>query len=222
MINSNKTIKIDTKTVEKFLSTLEIEEIENIMLTTDVEINYSGKEHGDHQADYYYMKLYNHPPHAKLAEILLPKLKSLLDPRIYIDDCHIMNSFKPYMPHSDTLTPVPGDGYSHAWTIIIPLDDYNSNTFIFEEECLWTKSVMEWVEKENIKPKFSIGDHIYKTYFTHSDRQQFDYLTIHDIFPWRKGWLNATSRTRFHSSDNYLARGLKSKRAIVMWTSLPI
>lgn len=215
-----KMTDIATKTIEKFLSESEIDEIENIVCSTEVEINQSGKEHGDHQADYYYIKLYDHEPHSRISEILLPKLKSLLNSKIYIDDCHIMNSFKPYIPHSDTLTPVPRDGYKHAWTIIIPLSDYYSNTFIFEEECSWSKSVMEWVKKENIKPKFAVSEHIYKTYFSHSDRKQFDYLTIHDIFPWRKGWLNATSRTRFHSSDNFLARGISSKRAIVMWTSL--
>jgi len=120
------------------------------------------------------------------------------------------------------LTPEPREGYSHAWTIIIPLDDYDSNTFIFEEKCSWTKDVQEWVNREKIQPKYAISDDLYKRYFSHSRKEDFDYLTIHDIFPWRKGWLSATDRSRFHTSDNFLAKGLKSKRAFVIWSTIPI
>jgi hypothetical protein len=215
-------INIKTVTVEKFLSNKEIELIENIMKTTEIEVNNSGKEHGNHMADYFYVKLYNHQPHKEIADLLIPRIKNLLHADVYIDDCHIMESFIPYIPHSDLLTPVPPDGYREAWTIIIPLDDYNSSTFIFEEECPWTKSVIEWAKTDKIIPKNAISDHMYNTYFTHSDKEQYKYLTIHDIFPWRKGWLNATSRARFHTSDNYKGKGLQGKRGIVMWTSLPI
>lgn len=214
-------ININTVTVEKFLSNDEIDLIEKIIKSTEIETNKSGSEHGNHMADYHYIKLYDYSPHKIIADLLLPRIKSLLSEQIYIDDCHIMESFKPYTPHSDALTPVPQQGYKEAWTIIIPLDDFFSNTFIFEEECPWTKSVKEWVYKENIQPKNAISDHMYKTYFSHSDKKEFEYLTIHDIFPWRKGWLNATNRNRFHMSDNYLNRGLKKKRGIVMWTSIP-
>jgi len=214
-------MNIDTKVVEKFLSGEEIFLIEEIVKLTEIKTGLSGVEHGKHHADYHYINLYNHEPHQEISELLLPRLKKILHDQIYIDDCHIMDSVVPYTPHSDTLTPVPRDGYDHAWTIIIPLDDYFSNTFMFEEQCTWTKSVTEWVTKEKILPRYSISDDLYRRYFTHSIRSEFDYLTIHDVFPWRKGWLSATSRTRFHCSDNYLARGIKMKRAIVMWTSLP-
>lgn len=214
-------MKIDTKVVDKFLSNEEINEIETIVKTTKVTTGLSGVEHGMYHADYHYINLYDHEPHRKIADILLPKLYDVLHKDIYIDDCHIMDSVQPYTPHSDTLTPVPRAGYKHAWTLIIPLDDYFSNTFMFEEECTWTKSVTEWVTKEKILPKYSISDDLYNRYFTHSIRSEFDYLTIHDMFPWRKGWLSATSRTRFHCSDNYLSRGIKMKRALIMWTSLP-
>ena len=212
---------IDTKIVENFLTTDEISAIEVIMKNTDVEINQSGMEHGLHLADYHYIKLYDYEPHRVISNILLPRLQKLLHKDIYIDDCHIMNSLQPYTPHSDTLTPKPREGYKHGWTIIIPLDNYNSNTFIFEEKCNWTKDVQEWVKKEKIKPKNVISNDLYNRYFTHSLQKDFDYLTIHDVFPWRKGWLNATDRCRFHASDNYLAKGLTTKRGIVMWTSLP-
>jgi hypothetical protein len=213
--------KIFTKTVANFLTDSEIKEIENIMQTTNFMSNASGAEHGHHQADYHYIDLYNDGKHLRISEILLPKLTKLFHPKLYIDDCHIMESFEPYTPHTDTLTPVPRDGYTYGWTFIIPLDDYNSNTFMFEEECTWTKNVQIWAQKENILPKDTISDDLYQRYFTHADRNDFRYLTFHDMFPWRKGWLSATSRARFHSSDDYKAKGHLLKRAIVMWTSLP-
>lgn len=214
-------INIETKTSEKFLSDIEINEINRVMSTTEVEVNYSGLEHGTHFANYYYMKLYDHEPHKQLADILLPKIKSWLHNDIYIDDCHIIETIKPYGIHSDVLTPVPMDGYTEAWTVIIPLDDFNTNTFIFEERCRWTKSVIEWVNTEKVMKVNRISDNMYNTYFNHTNREEVRFLTIHDFFPWRKGWANATSRERFHCSDNYPAKGLKSKRAIVMWTSIP-
>lgn len=212
---------INTKTIEKFLTDDEISEIETIVKTTEINTGLSGIEHGAHHADYHYINLYDHAPHGTIADMLLPRLRNALHNDIYIDDCHIMDSVQPYTFHSDTLTPVPREGYKHAWTIIIPLDDYFSNTFMFEEECPWSKSVTEWVTKEKILPKYAISDDFYQRYFTHCERNEANYLTIHEIFPWRKGWFSATSRTRFHCSDNYLARGIKMKRAIVMWTSLP-
>jgi hypothetical protein len=214
-------MNIDTKTIEKFLSDLEIDKIKQIMELHNIHTGRSGEEHNDHQANYHYIQLYDYDPHKEIANILLPKIREALSEHIYIDDCHIMDSFKPYTPHSDTLTPAPKEGYNHAWTLIIPLDDYFSNTFMFEEKCPWTKNVTEWVTKEKILPKYAISDHMYQQYFTHSEKNEFNYLTIHDIFPWRKGWFSATNRARFHCSDNYLARGIKMKQAIVMWTSLP-
>jgi hypothetical protein len=219
-------MNIDTSTIEKFLTDEEINKIEAIMANNEHDMrpddNYG---RSTITANYHYIELYsndeNHP-HVPISKILLPKLKKLLHQELKIDDCHIMDSVIPYTPHTDALTPYLSEGYTHAWTIIIPLEDFNSNTFIFEEICLWTKIVSEWAKKENIQPKNTISDDFYNRYFTHSDRDHLRYLTIHEIFPWRKGWLNATYRGRFHSSDNYLEKGITSKRAIVMWTSIPI
>jgi hypothetical protein len=62
---------------------------------------------------------------------------------------------------------------------------------------------------------------MYERYFTHCDRDDLNYLSIHDIFPWRKGWCNGSARARFHSSDDHIGK-LTSKRGIIMWTSIPI
>ena len=45
-------MKIDTKTIEKFLSDGEISEIETILKTTEVTTGLSGVEHGAYHADY--------------------------------------------------------------------------------------------------------------------------------------------------------------------------
>ncbi len=208
--------------IADFISESEIIEIESIMKSTHFrsapDSNYG---RSPMMADYHYIQLYDSADHQRIREIILPRLQKVLHPEIFVDDCHIMESVKPYTPHTDALTPVPRDGYAQAWTIIVPLDNYHSNTFVFEQECPWTKDVLEWVSAEGAEARHAISDDFYSRYFTHSRRSDFEYLTIHEVFPWRKGWMSATSRNRFHCSDNYLARGVKMKRAIVMWTSLP-
>ena len=59
-------------------------------------------------------------------------------------------------------------------------------------------------------------------YFSHISREFLDYLTIQAVFPWVKGTLFASSRQRFHTSDNFLANGLTYKRAILAWTAMPL
>ena len=222
--------KFKTKTIENFLSDDEINTINQIMATTNPRYNKSGVEQalGMHMADYWYMDLYENQRspenarHKEIADILLPRFQHHFHHDICIDDCHIIETVVPYSIHSDTLTPVPIEGNEEAWTIIIPFDDFYSNTFIFEQRCPWTKSVQEWAAKEN-PPKLNvISDDMYERYFTHCYRGDLEYLTIHDMFPWRKGWCNGTARSRFHCSDNYATRGLTTKRGIVAWTSLPI
>jgi hypothetical protein len=70
---------------------------------------------------------------------------------------------------------------------MIPLDNYHSNTFVSEQEFPWTKAVLEWAQQENAEARRAISDDFYSRYFTHSRRADFDYQTIHEVFPWRKG-----------------------------------
>ena len=68
-----------------------------------------------------------------LKEILHNRIQAWLGPDVYIPHCHVLDSHYPYGIHTDaqqagfTFAPHP------AWTVIIPLEDYNSKTYVFNE-----------------------------------------------------------------------------------------
>ena len=56
-------------------------------------------------------------------------------------------------------------------------------------------------------------------YFSHvPGNDPLDWLTIEDIFKWKKGAMFAADRFKFHTSDNFIANGVASKRALIAWT----
>jgi hypothetical protein len=221
---------IDTRTIENFLSNEEIAEINNLAPSwTHVDKNklYLQIEGLDRTANYHYFEFYKDRG-KRINEIILPKLQDTFHKDIYIDDCHILESYFPYDVHTDgAATDDSGeksfkDGYDAAWTFIIPLEDYNSNTIIFDQNSEDCKTPPEWIKKYNPPLLDSISDHVYNEYLTHAmSREHSRYFSIQEIFPWKKGSISGTSRNNFHSSDYFIGRGIQKKRAIVMWTTLP-
>jgi hypothetical protein len=222
---------IDTRTIKNFLSEEEIIEIEDMhnkgMTTLNVDINKT--EIGIFKmANIWDFRIYN-DIHARLKEILLPKLQQHFHKDIYVDDCHILESFHPYSIHTDAssepeveYTINPGEGMTPAWTFIIPLADYNSNTIIFDQETLNIKSVNTWIEQTNPPILNSISGETFDKYLKKVVvTKAVPYLSIEQIFLWKKGDLSAASRAKFHTSDYFPDNGITTKRAIVMWTSLP-
>jgi len=222
---------IDTRTINNFLSKEEIAEIEDMhtkgMTTLNVDANQT--DNGTIKiANIWDFRIYN-DTHARLKEILLPKLQQHFHKDIYIDDCHILESFHPYSIHTDAssepeveYTIKPGEGMTPAWTFIIPLADYDSNTIIFDQEALNIKSAISWIEQTNPPILNSISEETFNKYLKRVVRpDEIPYLSIEQIFPWHQGDLSAASRAKFHTSDYYLDNGITSKRAIVMWTTVP-
>lgn len=222
---------IDTRTINNFLSEEEITEIEDMhtkgMTTLNVDINETVK--GTFKmANIWDFRIYN-DTHTRLKEILLPKLQQQFHNDIYIDDCHILESFHPYSIHTDAssepgveYTIKPGEGMTPAWTFIIPLADYNSNTIIFDQEALHIKSAISWIEQTNPPILNSIDEETFDKYLKKVViPKEAPYLSIEQIFSWKKGDLSAASRAKFHTSDYFFDKGITTKRAIVMWTSLP-
>ena len=227
---------INTCTIEKFLSDNEIAEIEDMhkrgMTTLLIDnVKKPPIDEVNHTANYWHFDFYCKFSEngIRIQEILLPKLQQLFHKDIYVDDCHILESFYPYEIHTDAVdngkdyTIQSMNGYKSAWTFIIPLDNYNSNTIIFNQESLEIKGPTRWIEEKNPPILNSIDEETYKKYLTHAvDPYQYKYLSIEEIFSWKKGSLSATSRGKFHCSDYFLDNGITEKRAIVMWTTIPL
>lgn len=94
---------IDTKTIENFLSDDEIAEILAITpswISADKNKLYKKIEGLDRTANYHYFEFYKEQG-KRVNEIILPKLQNSFHKDIYVDDCHILESYYPYDVHTD-------------------------------------------------------------------------------------------------------------------------
>jgi hypothetical protein len=108
-----------------------------------------------------------------------------------------------------------------AWTFIIPLDDYDSRTIVFHQGFADIKIPQQAIDQGLLKPHGDpIDDDLHHNFLSHCDPNHLRYLTVEDMFLWRRGSLFATDRRKFHVSDNFPRQGLSNKRAIVMWSSV--
>jgi len=157
-----------------------------------------------------------------IRDILMPRIKAQWVENIVINQSHVLESYLPYGIHTDVLAgnfDLNGP-YTAAWTFIIPLDDYDTHTVVFNEQDEVCKSVGEWFNTRGIKPYDPprITEEQYQKYFSHILRSDLDYLSIEDIFRWKKGSVFAADRRKFHTSDNYIGNGINGKRAIIIWS----
>ena len=223
-ININMTIAL--KEIDNFLTADEVTFVrDRILNTIPGDPNYSLVAGPDvpmvHSANYH---IFNPADsnYQDVMAILMPKFQEHFHPELFIQQIHILDSIDPYRVHSDVES-----GYlqsstptTHAWTFIIPLEDYNSHTIVFNEGSE-TKDVGEYTKTTQPYDYTTVDDETYRKYFTHIPRSLLQWLTVDQVFKWKKGAMFAAPRFRFHTSDNFLANGLTRKQAIVAWTSIP-
>jgi hypothetical protein len=219
-------MKIDLKEIDNFLTHDELDFVRDRVLSTiPGDPNYSLVAGTTvpmvHSANYHIFD----PADSRYQDvmaILMPKFQQHFHPELFIQQIHILDSIDPYRVHSDVesgylQSPTPT---THAWTFIIPLDDYNSHTIVFNEGSE-VKNLGEYIGVTQPYTSATVDDETYHKYFTHIPQDLFQWLTIDQIFKWKKGSMFAAPRFRFHTSDNFLANGLTRKQAIVAWTSVP-
>jgi hypothetical protein len=152
----------------------------------------------------------------EIEKILTPKLEQLLQRQLLVTDAHILEAKLPYLVHTDFIH--NNQGHVPEYTVIIPLDTYDSVTVCFNE---WAedyndfeifKQSYQGEKKLRIDPGFAVDR------LNHIHPKDIVYLTVHDTFAWRKGSVFAMDRRYFHCSDNFVKRGLPTKRAIILWT----
>lgn len=218
---------IDTRVIGNFLTDEEIEQIKaDAARLGELQPDLYGDDyhplHGNYVCRFFKFHL-DKPEFKGIADILLPKIRQEFGDDIVVESSHILYSYQPYGTHSDVLSGAyaPDAPLDPAWTFVIPLGDYNSNTVMFDQISSDIKVVREWIEKTNPPKLDTITDEFYAEYLSHTDREEARYLSVEAVFPWTKGTNFAASRSKFHTSDNYLTRGVGEKVAIIIWTSLP-
>ena len=220
-------MNIDVREIENFLTPDEVAFIEQrIIKSIPGDPNYSLVTGPDqpmvYSANYHIFD----PADSKFQDVmavLMPKFQKHFHPELFIQQIHILDAFDPYRVHSDVES-----GYlqssvptTHAWTFIIPLDDFDSHTIVFNEGSE-VKNLGEYIQSTQPYTECTIDEDMYNKYFTHVPRDLLNWLTVDKIFKWKKGAMFAAPRFRFHTSDNFLANGIKSKRALLAWTSVPV
>jgi len=153
----------------------------------------------------------------EVEKILTPKLENLLQKKLIVPNAHILEAKIPYLIHSDIIH--KNQGFQPEYTILIPLDTYDSITVCFNE---WSEESNDFElfkknysgeKKLRMDPRFCAGR------LSHLHPKDLMYLTLHDTFAWNKGSVFAMDRRYFHCSDNFPKQGLAQKRAIVLWTA---
>ena len=213
-------MQIDTRTVDNFLSSEELATIEEMVMKIAPHENFNITPQGSQvkSGDYYVFDYYD-PAFQTIKHILDPKLSAEFGPNLFMEQIHIFDCVDPYRVHSDIASggkksPVHTDP---AWTLIIPLDTYDSHTIVFQEGSI-IKEPQEYTKDVPPYANPTIDAATRQQYFSHIPGNVFDWLTIEDIFKWKKGSMFAAARFKFHTSDNFLANGIPGKRALIAWT----
>lgn len=148
-------------------------------------------------------------------------IREILDPHLpqgtTISHSHILESLYPFELHTDVNHSKDKDYNIPKYTVIIPLDDYKSTTFVFNEYNESGNDFEDFKSEYTGELKLRIPKEKVLT-LTHLHPKDLMYLSIKETFEWTKGSLFAFDRKYYHCSDNYLKAGEKSKRAILLWT----
>lgn len=138
-----------------------------------------------------------------------------------IDGIQILRSKNPYDVHSDwvvTNNQVPiADPLMRppTYTVIIPIVDGDYKTIIFDQSAKYNN--FSKYKKLNHKLKNHCEDYEWDKYCGHCIKDDQKYLTIKEVFHWKRGTMFVFDRRLFHCSANF---GNTPKMAIVMWLSL--
>ena len=224
-----------SKIIDNFLSDSELAEFEkaaksdNIYYVKDVSMAPLAKklfnqDEEEHVTAHYHIfaSFYDNPAWAHLVDILQPKLEEAFGNNIFASHIHVLESHFPYGLHNDAEQPNMIIAPDPAWTLIIPLDDYPSKTYVFNERSGF-KDPCQWANHYNISPTEynCVDDETFSRDFAPiAEPDILKYLTVESTFQWKKGSCFAADRYRYHCSDNFYNHGISHKRAIIMWTSV--
>ena len=146
---------------------------------------------------------------------IIPALK-----RNVIDGIQILRAKNPYDVHSDwvvTNNQVPiADPATNppTYTVVIPLLDGDYKTIVFDQGAKYNN----FSDYKKLHPELKeyCPDYDWNKYCGHCVKEDQKYLTIKEIFHWKRGTLFAFDRRLFHCSANFSEL---PKKAIVMWLS---
>lgn len=224
-INKNKhNVVVPTKIIDDFFSQ---QEIDYLLSLLEKYPDRNGKTIGtDPQLasdtlEKEILSFDSEPEYEPAITMMRQKIDRWFGPEVIIGGWHILTSYFPYRAHSDALFGEYGfdeNNYA-AWTLVIPLDDYDSHTLLFDQYSFSTKFVPEYIK--NHQPIDKITEYEYSKYLSLEAPESMRYFSLDSAFKWKKGRCFAASRYKFHGSDNFLQNGIPYKRGVIVWTAAP-
>jgi|TARA_B110000902_G_scaffold244130_1_gene297061 hypothetical protein len=232
----NKT-KMQSRTVDNFLSDSELDAFELASHSDDIYMIHDTSmsplaEHLFQQdpsthttANYHiFEKFYDNPAWSNLVDIIQPKLEAEFSPDIRASHIHILDSWFPYGLHNDAEQPNMKIAPEPAWTLIIPLDTCDSTTYVFNERSGFKDPNLfarhYGIESHDLQTTGLTQAEFDEDFAPITDPANLSYLTVETKYKWKRGSCFAADRFKYHCSSNYLNKGIKHKRAIILWTSL--
>jgi len=152
----------------------------------------------------------------EISDILTPVIERVINKKIQVSEAHILESEIPYLLHTDLLH--KNNKSTPEYTIIIPLDNYDSYTVCFNEYSTNSNDFEEYKKNYTGELKLKIDPFFCAERLNHIYPKDLLYLSLHAAFKWNKGSMFAIDRRYYHCSDNYLKRDMLSKQAIILRT----
>lgn len=163
----------------------------------------------------------NRDKHGEGYRILDDLIAKHIGPNITIHGCHILTSYFPYRAHTDGVNGEYGldENTTEGYTLVIPLDDYDSCTITFDQIQRGNKSPDYFMEHN--EPVDTIDKEFYDKYLSEEAPLFMRYLSVETIYPWKKNSCLIMDRHRWHASDNFYGR-IPEKKAVIIWSTIDV
>lgn len=142
---------------------------------------------------------------------VIGRIEKILDTPINLTVGMMLKEFKPWLIHSD----YKKNDTSPSLAILIPLhtEEIDTHTVMFNEHCV--DDFSNFLQKN---PKIENNAcYLYKTLMSHETEDRLEHVSLFQSFKWHVGSVIYWDRKLLHSSDNFLAKGITEKRALVLF-----
>ena len=142
---------------------------------------------------------------------MLSKIRQVFDQPVIFKEINYQILHLPWDIHSDWFE---SDGSESYYNLLIPLEDADSRTIIFDQRSNHTNHFYLY-KQANPKVQDPIPQDFWDENLSMCWPQDREYLTLKYVCPYqRKGQLVAFKRDYYHSSDSFHLRGVKPKHFI--------
>jgi hypothetical protein len=206
---------------KNFLSTEETEHIQQLIISLGQYEEYrdiNGRNNGRLIATHHTWDYHAEATQA-IRNILDSKFEALLGKRLEISLCHLVNSYIPFLLHSDYNNDL-GNNYESEYNIIIPLNTYDSKTVVFNEYTANSNDFDEFKSCYTGDLSVKIDKEFCRQRLSHIHPSDLRYLTLKETFDWEQGSIHVCDRRYYHCSDNFIKRGISNKVGLVLWSQV--